>query len=317
MGLWGICWYGTFQQYLWIKAYPSVIPRIMERFIGCPNTIKTVMVPKMFGEFEPRKLWIGMSQRKNIQAGLTSFSDSVLNQLFFYVPCFYMLTGVTKGQSVQHSCDRLQNEYWHACLGQASFWLPVQFCNFRFVPVHLQTFVVSICNVANKTWLSWLSNRERQKELQLQKERQSVRDSVVSEQADLMTFHNASGSHEGSSTFVDGSLSTSGTATVDNQIHTESATLSLASASEGDDAMFPTSTTVVTVPTQGLNLPAGQQGPTTPAELPTQEEHHFIDKDQLYIALCARPEAVQCEEPAERSSNRGFLTGAEHEMLHR
>jgi hypothetical protein len=260
----------------------------MERVIGCPNTIKTVTLPFLA---EPRKLWIGMSHRKNIQAALTSFSDSVLNQLFFYVPCFYLLTGVAKGQTISYSCDRLQSEYLSACLGQASFWLPVQFCNFRFVPVHLQTFVVSICNVANKTWLSWLSNRERQSYQQKELE---VAQLEVEQLEGLMSFHNDGGS----------------SAFVDEVVDTQS------SASESDN-LLPTHVTLTTqVPP---HYHPQLQVPHQQAAAPAEEEHHYIDKDQLYATVWARSETVQCEEPAERSSqtNRGFPTGAEHEMLHR
>jgi hypothetical protein len=133
MASWGLLWYGGPQQYFWVRLYPRVIGR------GTPKLALT-----------------------------TAFADSVVNQMVAYVPCFYMLTGIIKGQTLAESFEQLKREYWSACLGQASFWAPLQYMNFRYVPIHRQTFVVSIANVVNKTWLSWLSNRQRVAEQEMQ-----------------------------------------------------------------------------------------------------------------------------------------------------
>eukprot|EP00746_Dinoflagellata_sp_MGD_P150373 gnl/MRDRNA2_/MRDRNA2_82269_c0_seq2.p1 gnl/MRDRNA2_/MRDRNA2_82269_c0~~gnl/MRDRNA2_/MRDRNA2_82269_c0_seq2.p1 ORF type:complete len:224 (-),score=29.34 gnl/MRDRNA2_/MRDRNA2_82269_c0_seq2:502-1173(-) len=146
MATWGLVWYGGPQQFLWIRLYPSLIGR-------------------------------GTS----MQAAATSVADCVVNQLFAYVPCFYMLTGAVKGQTPRESLELLRKEYLSACLGQAGFWLPVQYLNFRYVPVHLQTFVVSTMNIINKTWLSWLSNRDRVKQRHADLEFPEVPSAVPSE----------------------------------------------------------------------------------------------------------------------------------------
>jgi len=164
MGLWGLCWYGSVQQFFWIKAYPKVVPRLLTPVTGLgPNSLRTRIMEgsRWYHEALSRVFRFGVETKKNLHAGTQSIMDAVLNQLVFYVPAFYMFTGTVKGQSLEQSFHLLQKEYLTACTGQAAFWIPVQFLNFRFVPVHMQTFVVSVCNIANKTWLSWLSNRER------------------------------------------------------------------------------------------------------------------------------------------------------------
>jgi len=123
---WGLVWYGGPQQFYWTRLYPALI-----------------------------------GQGTTKQAALKVFADVIVNPLCTYVPCFYMLTGLVKGYSLNQSWENLKNEYVEACFGMAAFWLPVQFGNFRFVHVHFQTYVVSVANIVNKSWLSWLSNRSR------------------------------------------------------------------------------------------------------------------------------------------------------------
>lgn len=123
---WGLVWYGGPQQFFWTRLYPRLIGQ------GTAN-----------------------------QAAMKVVADVVVNPLFAYIPCFYLLTGLVKGYSVDQSLDFLKKEYVEACFGMSAFWAPVQFANFRFVPLHLQTYVVCVANVVNKSWLSWLSNRAR------------------------------------------------------------------------------------------------------------------------------------------------------------
>jgi hypothetical protein len=125
MVAWGLMWYGGPQQYLWTRLYP--------RLIGRGTTM---------------------------QASLTAFTDALAGQLIWYVPCFYMVTGLLKGQTVRESEQILANEYLNTVFGQAGFWLPVQYINFRYVPPHLQFAVVSSMNTINKTWLSWMTNHQ-------------------------------------------------------------------------------------------------------------------------------------------------------------
>lgn len=129
LGAWGLVWYGGPQQLLWIRLYPRLIGR-----------------------------------GTNLQAIATSVADCIVNQCVAYVPCFYVFTGLVRGDSLGKSFALLQKEYFTTISGQTLFWLPVQSLNFRYVPVHMQTFVVSVANIVNKTWLSWLSNRERSNE---------------------------------------------------------------------------------------------------------------------------------------------------------
>jgi len=129
MFMWGLVWYGGPQQFYWTQLYPRLIGR-----------------------------------GSNLQAAATAFADCVVNSSVTYIPSFYILTGMLKGNTLEQSLELLRKEYLTACLGMTGFWLPMQTLNFRFVPVHCQTFIVQIGNFANKIWLSWLSNRSRVEE---------------------------------------------------------------------------------------------------------------------------------------------------------
>mmetsp|Transcript_26860 Transcript_26860/g.61943 ORF Transcript_26860/g.61943 Transcript_26860/m.61943 type:complete len:241 (+) Transcript_26860:98-820(+) len=122
---WGLIWYGGPQQLMWTRVYPY---------------------------FFPSKAWKHVSAK--------AFTDAVPWMGFSYLPCFYIFTGAIKGQSLEQSVSLLQREFLGAWMGCCP-WFPAQLMNFRFVPIYLQTFVVQACNIVHKSWLSWLSNRER------------------------------------------------------------------------------------------------------------------------------------------------------------
>mmetsp|Transcript_46141 Transcript_46141/g.124416 ORF Transcript_46141/g.124416 Transcript_46141/m.124416 type:complete len:202 (+) Transcript_46141:2-607(+) len=135
MASWGVVWYGGPQVWLWTRVYPQLIGR---------GTMA--------------------------QAVASGFSDCCLNVPFLLLPCFYIWTGLIKGQTFQTSCEHLRAEWYESCTGMAAFWLPFQVLNMRFTPPHLQTFLVSLANIVNKTWLSWLSNRRRVRQRQEEQE---------------------------------------------------------------------------------------------------------------------------------------------------
>ena len=88
------------------------------------------------------------------------------------VPSFYLITGHVKGQSLSATLAQLRDEWLTASFGTAVIWTPVCVLNFRFVPQHSRILVVSVVSFVHKTWMSWLSNRQRHGE-RLQQQRKA------------------------------------------------------------------------------------------------------------------------------------------------
>ena len=80
------------------------------------------------------------------------------------VPNYYMITGLVKGQSLEQIATQLRAEWFNAAFGTCFFWTPLCALNFRFVPQHSQILFVSVFSFLHKTWMSWLSNRQRHRE---------------------------------------------------------------------------------------------------------------------------------------------------------
>jgi len=145
MASWGIVWYGGPQVWLWTSLYPRLIGRgTMGRAVA------------------------------------SGFADCCVNVPFFLLPCFYTWTGFVKGQTFQASCEQLRAEWYESSTGMVAFWLPFQSLNMRYTPPHLQTFMVSLANIVNKTWLSWLSNRRSVRQRPEEQERLLARSSISS-----------------------------------------------------------------------------------------------------------------------------------------
>eukprot|EP00966_Prymnesium_polylepis_P297163 6865841-Prymnesium_polylepis.2 len=81
--------------------------------------------------------------------------------MFLLVPSFYVITGTIKGQPLSDISAQYQREWFTASFGTALYWTPLCLLNFRFVPQHSRILVVSVLSLIHKTWMSWLSNRER------------------------------------------------------------------------------------------------------------------------------------------------------------
>jgi hypothetical protein len=69
-----------------------------------------------------------------------------------------MWTGLVKGQTWSEARAKLEAEHISTALGFSAFWLPMMFLNFRFVPVAVQTYVVSSQNAVCMAGLSYFSN---------------------------------------------------------------------------------------------------------------------------------------------------------------
>lgn len=91
--------------------------------------------------------------------------DVYVHSPLLLVPSFYMITGAVKGESTSQISAQLRDEWFTASFGTAIFWTPLCLLNFHFVPQHSRILVVSVGSYLHKTWLSWLSNRQRHWEL--------------------------------------------------------------------------------------------------------------------------------------------------------
>mmetsp|Transcript_32355 Transcript_32355/g.78552 ORF Transcript_32355/g.78552 Transcript_32355/m.78552 type:complete len:193 (+) Transcript_32355:213-791(+) len=92
--------------------------------------------------------------------------DVYVHSPFLLLPSFYLITGAVKGQSLSKSVEQLRREWYQAAFGTALFWTPVCWGNFLYVPQHSRILVVSVFSFIHKTWMSWLSNRDRHEERQ-------------------------------------------------------------------------------------------------------------------------------------------------------
>jgi len=92
--------------------------------------------------------------------------DVYVHTPFLLIPSFYAITGQFKGQTLAESLAQCRREWFEASFGSALFWTPLCFMNFRFVPQHSRILTVSVASFLHKTWMSYISNRERHAERQ-------------------------------------------------------------------------------------------------------------------------------------------------------
>lgn len=96
-------------------------------------------------------------------AAMTASFDACIHTPFLLLPNYYLITGLVKGKSLEQIKGELQKDWFEASTGMAFFWLPVCTANFLFVPQHSRVLFLGITNFVNKTFLSWLSNRQEGK----------------------------------------------------------------------------------------------------------------------------------------------------------
>ncbi|CAE7857026.1 mpv17, partial [Symbiodinium necroappetens] len=106
-----------------------------DRYVGQKSTFRNVVVKTLF--------------------------DVYIHTPFGVVPGFYLVTGTFKGDSLTRIHAQLQREWVEASLGSSLFWTPAQVVNFWLVPQPFKIAYVSVLSFAHKTWMSWVSNRDR------------------------------------------------------------------------------------------------------------------------------------------------------------
>jgi hypothetical protein len=106
--------------------------------------------------------WFLSSTLSSTKVALSKmFADVYLHTPFILVPAFYMVTDGVKGVSPDKAIAHMKAEWVEASFGSAVMWTPAQALSFAYVPQHSRILYVAILSFLHKTWLSWLSNRER------------------------------------------------------------------------------------------------------------------------------------------------------------
>ncbi|CAE7226490.1 mpv17 [Symbiodinium sp. CCMP2456] len=126
LAFFGMFWYGGPCKWLYLA---------MDRYVGQKSTFRNVVVKTLF--------------------------DVYIHTPFGVVPGFYLVTGTFKGDSLTRIHAQLKREWVEASLGSSLFWTPAQVVNFWLVPQPFKIAYVSVLSFAHKTWMSWVSNRDR------------------------------------------------------------------------------------------------------------------------------------------------------------
>ena len=74
---------------------------------------------------------------------------------YFSNALYHFAMATFEGAPPSAAVDRVRDRLWPTMLAQWSFWIPVQYLNFRFIPVRHQLNVVLTTSVAWTAFLSW------------------------------------------------------------------------------------------------------------------------------------------------------------------
>lgn len=93
------------------------------------------------------------------------FVDVYIHSPLLLIPSYYAITGTIKGQTTDQIARQLRAEWFTASFGTVLYWTPLCMINFYFVPQHSRILFVSAGLYVYNTWLSWLSNKQRNLEI--------------------------------------------------------------------------------------------------------------------------------------------------------
>jgi len=92
---------------------------------------------------------------------LGAMERTLINQLIIiplaYYPLFFLVTGLTYGQTVEQMRDRAKSLFVPLLRRNLLFWLPVQFCQFAFIEAEMQLPFVCVAGLAWNIILSTVS----------------------------------------------------------------------------------------------------------------------------------------------------------------
>ena len=92
---------------------------------------------------------------------LKAFIDCSIHTPFLLLPCFYFMTGIIKGQSVNGIALQLKDEWYTCSTASLAYWVPMMWFNFRYCTPQTRIFFIATMSWIHKSALSWYSNRNR------------------------------------------------------------------------------------------------------------------------------------------------------------
>lgn len=118
---------------------------------------------------------------------LKTFVDCGIHTGFSVIPCFYMMTGLLKGQSANQIYDQFQREWITSWTATSVYWTPLMFINFKYCSPQTRILFVSSGSWVHKSFLSWYSNQQRVKDRAFDYSRREFeRDQIRSYRSTLM-----------------------------------------------------------------------------------------------------------------------------------
>ena len=83
--------------------------------------------------------------RSLVRQGIGStLIDNFIHSPIFYIPAFYMSTGILQGHSFTSSFATLKHGYQEVMLQTWMMWIPLQALNFSIVPPRMRVLVLSV-----------------------------------------------------------------------------------------------------------------------------------------------------------------------------
>jgi protein Mpv17 len=107
---------------------------------------------KVFVRFD-NLLKIRRFNKAQVAIALTALDLGVHTPLLYY-PSFYTLKGSLEGRSVHESLCMYKNNFVNDILSIWQIWVPMQFLNFLYVPIHLRMPFITCVSLAWTTILS-------------------------------------------------------------------------------------------------------------------------------------------------------------------
>lgn len=80
----------------------------------------------------------------------------------FNLTIYYFSTNLLEGKSVKESFAALRRDFVHAFCADTLMWPPMQFLNFKYIPVHFQALYVNQLSLVWAGFLSWLNHRSHE-----------------------------------------------------------------------------------------------------------------------------------------------------------
>lgn len=81
-----------------------------------------------------------------------------------YLSLFFSFSTVMDGGDFQEVKSKMSQEFKHTYITDIVIWTPIQLINFRYLPVLYQPLLVNSVNVFWNGYLSFVQNRQKQKE---------------------------------------------------------------------------------------------------------------------------------------------------------